>query len=397
MFEDHPMQGIAAVRGAVTAAANTPSDILDATRRLILALVQRNRLTPERIVSAIFTVTADLDAEFPAHAARKLGWGDVPLLCAREIDVPGSLPRVIRVLLTVSEVAPGTRLVPAYLDGAAALRPDLPGGEAPSRSASGDERPVATIAIIGLGQIGGSIGLALGAVSGWKRVGFDVDRTTLERAHAREVIDERADSIEQACAGADLAVIAVPVDVLPATIDAAAAALSGGAALIDTGSARHGVTEALTRATSRGLRVVGGHPIAGSEGHGLEAARSDLFQGTSFALCPIDDQGTPAVVKRMIEDLGATPLACDADHHDEALARTSHLPYLIARAVRSLGEAAAGEGLAGPAFRDLTRVAASDARVALAYCRANGEHVRQAWKELRARLDAEIAKLPGAR
>ena len=71
MFEDHPMQGIAAVRGAVTAAANTPSDILDATRRLILALVQRNRLTPERIVSAIFTVTADLDAEFPAHAARQ--------------------------------------------------------------------------------------------------------------------------------------------------------------------------------------------------------------------------------------------------------------------------------------------------------------------------------------
>ena len=124
MLESNPTSGIAAVRGAVTAASNTANDILEATRRLIVALVQRNRLTPDRIVSAIFTVTSDLDAEFPAHAARKLGWEEVPLLCAREIDVPGSLPRVIRLLAhcyTEDETEPRH----VYLREAAELRRDL--------------------------------------------------------------------------------------------------------------------------------------------------------------------------------------------------------------------------------------------------------------------------------
>jgi len=172
--------------------ANTARDIQERTARLLTALVEANGLDPARIVSAVFTTTADLDADFPAHAARRLGWTDVPMLNAREIPVPGSMPRVVRVLLTVSGVAPGTRLRPAYLDGAAALRPDL--SAAPSRGAAA-QGPVRRVAIVGLGQIGGSIALALGRGGGWTRAGFDTDPAALAAARAAGAIDEAAGSL----------------------------------------------------------------------------------------------------------------------------------------------------------------------------------------------------------
>jgi chorismate mutase len=88
-----------ALRGAVTVERNEPEAILSATEELVRELIERNSLNDDELVSALFTCTADLDAEFPAVAARNVGWDRVPLLCAREIDVPGALPRVIRVLL----------------------------------------------------------------------------------------------------------------------------------------------------------------------------------------------------------------------------------------------------------------------------------------------------------
>ena len=88
-----------ALRGAVTAERNDPEAILAATEELVRELIDRNALATDDLVSALFTCTADLDAEFPAVAARQVGWDRVPLLCAREIDVPGALPRVIRVLV----------------------------------------------------------------------------------------------------------------------------------------------------------------------------------------------------------------------------------------------------------------------------------------------------------
>jgi chorismate mutase len=88
-----------ALRGANTVEQNTSEDILGATETLMREIMQRNDLTPAEVVSCIFTVTADLDAEFPAVAARRLGFDQVPLMCAREIPVPGALPLVIRVLM----------------------------------------------------------------------------------------------------------------------------------------------------------------------------------------------------------------------------------------------------------------------------------------------------------
>jgi chorismate mutase len=94
-----PQQRLFAVRGAVQAQANEPAAITAATEELMRELIERNQLEPEAMVSCLFTTTDDLDAEFPATAARGLGLTAVPLLCCREIPVPGSMPRVIRVLL----------------------------------------------------------------------------------------------------------------------------------------------------------------------------------------------------------------------------------------------------------------------------------------------------------
>lgn len=95
-----------AVRGAVQAARNDADAILAATRELVGELMERNGLAPESFVSVIFTCTDDLNAEFPAVAARELGFGNVPLLCNREMDVPGAMPRVIRLLAHYHAAAP---------------------------------------------------------------------------------------------------------------------------------------------------------------------------------------------------------------------------------------------------------------------------------------------------
>ncbi|MDI7277879.1 MAG: chorismate mutase, partial [Anaerolineae bacterium] len=98
---------------------------LEATQELLAALVQANGLEPEDLASAIFSVTPDLDAAFPARAARAMGWSQVPLLDLQEMPVPGSLPRCVRVLLHWNTDRPASEVVHVYLRGAHALRPDL--------------------------------------------------------------------------------------------------------------------------------------------------------------------------------------------------------------------------------------------------------------------------------
>lgn len=121
-----------ALRGAITVQRNDAGEILEATSELLKALMERNSLSPDDVVSCIFTVTNDLDAEFPAVAARKLGFQHVPLLCAREIPVPGALPMVIRVLIhyypsegTPAHPTPAPTPTHLYMRGASALRSDL--------------------------------------------------------------------------------------------------------------------------------------------------------------------------------------------------------------------------------------------------------------------------------
>ena len=117
-----------ALRGAITVDENDAGAIVDATEELVHEVMERNELAAENMVSCIFTCTDDLDAEFPALAARRLGLDGVPLLCAREIDVPGSLPRVIR-LLVHCYAEPATPARHVYLREAVALRRDLEGAQ----------------------------------------------------------------------------------------------------------------------------------------------------------------------------------------------------------------------------------------------------------------------------
>lgn len=119
------MSAVRGVRGAITVERDDATLLLDATERLLRQVVAENGINPEDVASALFTLTPDLCSQFPAAAARRMGWTRVPLLNFTEIAVPDGLPRVIRVLLHVNTDKRQDEVVHVYLDGARVLRPDL--------------------------------------------------------------------------------------------------------------------------------------------------------------------------------------------------------------------------------------------------------------------------------
>lgn len=116
---------VRAVRGAIQVDADERDQILDAAAELVTEVMNRNELSTDDVISVLFTTTPDLHAEFPALAARKLGFQDVPLLCASEIDVPHALPRVIRLMAHIETERHRSQIQHVYLRGAAALRLDI--------------------------------------------------------------------------------------------------------------------------------------------------------------------------------------------------------------------------------------------------------------------------------
>ena len=116
---------VRAIRGAVQLDEDSREHLLDSTRELVSAVMDANGLTPEDLISIVFTATPDLTSEFPAVAAREVGLGSVPLLCTVEIDVPGALPRVVRLLAHADTDLPREHVQQVYLRGAAALRRDI--------------------------------------------------------------------------------------------------------------------------------------------------------------------------------------------------------------------------------------------------------------------------------
>ena len=117
---------IRAVRGAIQVEANERDEILQGTSELVAEVLHRNRIDPDDLISIVFTATPDLTADFPAYAARAMGITDVPFLCATEIDVPGAMPRVVRLLAHAETDRSREEIRHVYLRGAAALRSDLP-------------------------------------------------------------------------------------------------------------------------------------------------------------------------------------------------------------------------------------------------------------------------------
>jgi prephenate dehydrogenase len=212
------------------------------------------------------------------------------------------------------------------------------------------------VAVVGVGLIGGSVGMAAR-----RRLGATVAGVDVEGAGAVEhgAVDELAD-LAGALAGADAAFVAVPVDVLGETVDAVLAAAPEGCVVTDVGSTKRAVV-----AGRDDPRFVGGHPLAGAEAAGVRHARDDLFDGATWYLTP--SSSTSGVhferLHRLLTGLGARPTVIDAATHDALMASVSHLPHvfanvLVTQAARALG----GEAMpaTGPSFRDATRVAGAN-------------------------------------
>ena len=186
------------------------------------------------------------------------------------------------------------------------------------------------IAVLGVGLIGGSIGLAARRRLGAEVSGFDPDLATRERAVELGAVDRVDDSVAGAVERAELVFCAAPVGVLPGLVTEALAASGDQAAVTDVGSTKGALVEGLSGPLEE--RFIGGHPLAGAETAGVENASADLFEGARWYLTPTERSSGLLYdrLQRTIADLGARPQAIDADTHDRLMATVSHLPHVIA-------------------------------------------------------------------
>jgi prephenate dehydrogenase len=247
------------------------------------------------------------------------------------------------------------------------------------------------VAVVGTGLIGGSI--ALGLRRGRPApsiVGYDSNPAATAAAMGIGALTSIAPSAAEAVAGADLIVLAMPVDQIPAACDVLAGSVPRDAIVTDVGSAKEDVVAHGEAAF--GGRFAGGHPMAGSERHGIGAAEAQLFDSASWILTPTPRTSPIAYreVARLATRLGAKPVAVDPSVHDTLVARLSHLPQLAASALVnnaiSAGDREALLGLAAGGFRDVTRIAASDPDLWIAILRSNRPAVLEALGSLGGRL-----------
>lgn len=254
------------------------------------------------------------------------------------------------------------------------------------------------IAVVGVGLIGGSIGLAtrerLGAtVTGWSRT-----PATLARALELGAIDRAGDSLADAVSDAEAVFVCAPVGVLPAVVADVLAAAPADCVVTDAGSTKRSVVEA-----TDDPRFVGGHPLAGAETAGVEHARADLFQDATWYLTPTS-AATGVLFERLhrlIKDLGARPATIDAAEHDTMLAAVSHLPHvlanvLVAQAASALGDDGERLPATGPSFRDATRVAGANSAIWTDIYLANRDALIEQMDGAIARLNAVRAALTAA-
>jgi prephenate dehydrogenase len=226
------------------------------------------------------------------------------------------------------------------------------------------------LAVLGLGQMGGSLALA-GRAAGLfdEVVGFGHRAESLRRARALGLCDRTTMSAADAVVGAGTVVLATPLRSIPAVVDAIAASLSPGALVIDVGSVKSTQVRDIESRLPTSATFVGCHPLAGTERFGPEAASADLFKGCRCILCPTPRTATAALdrARTLWEAIGAEVVTMPADSHDRVMAMVSHLPHVAAYALagalgslpRELEQAA--RQLPTASLRDTSRVAASSA------------------------------------
>jgi prephenate dehydrogenase len=248
-------------------------------------------------------------------------------------------------------------------------------------------------AVLGLGLIGGSIGLAARQRLGCEVVGWGPNRPSVERALELGAVDRAAGSVEEACEGAEAVFCASPVSALPPLVAAALEASGPDTVVTDAGSTKRELVAAL----AADERFIGGHPLAGAETAGVANARADLFEGARWYLTPTERSSGILYdrLQRTIAGLGARPQAIDAEAHDRLMATVSHLPHVLAdvlatQAAAELTDDSERMPEVGPSFRDATRVAGSNPSVWADIFTSNREAVVGA-------IDDAVARLREAR
>ncbi len=253
------------------------------------------------------------------------------------------------------------------------------------------------LAIIGLGLVGGSMGLALNRANSVKAeiVGYDRDRAVGQRALKAKAIHRLEPTPEEAARGATIVVIATPITAVKRVFEEIAPHLQAGTVVTDVSSTKSDVLEWAEQLLPPDVHFVGGHPMAGKESSGPEAAEAGLFDGRPYCVLPGISAANGAVnaVLGLATAIGARPFFLDPKEHDAYAAAISHVPLMASVALFSLvkGSAAWPEmaGMAGPAFNDLTRLASGQPEMAHDIFLTNRENVLH-WVE---RYIAELRKL----
>ncbi len=254
------------------------------------------------------------------------------------------------------------------------------------------------MAILGVGLIGGSIGLAARARADAEVCGYDPDAGVRAAALELGAIDTQARDVASAVAGADVVFASAPVGALVETVRLALESAGGDCVVSDVGSTKQALAEAIADA-----RFVGGHPLAGAETAGVEHARADLFEGATWYLTPASGSTAGVLYERLhrlLSRFGARPSAIDADTHDRLMACVSHLPHvlanlLVAQATSLLGDESERLPAVGPSFRDATRVAGANGAIWTDIYLSNRDALLAAIDELAQRLDDVRAWLTG--
>lgn len=263
-----------------------------------------------------------------------------------------------------------------------------------------------SVAIIGVGLIGGSFAAALKHLKcpPWT-VGIDPDPTSLRWAMDAGILDEgfmpEAPEVAEwlGSRGVDLVVLATPAVRLSPWLETLGA-LGYQGVVTDVASTKSGVIAAAASLLSEGASFVGGHPMAGSERSGVQAADPHLFRGAYYVLTPTPDTDADAYrrVHALVSEFGSRVLSVDADHHDEAVAIVSHVPHVAASALVELAAAHAGQDgellrLAAGGFKDTTRIAAGSPELWTGICLDNAGAVASGVEELRAVLGRFVEML----
>ncbi|HKJ35765.1 MAG TPA: prephenate dehydrogenase/arogenate dehydrogenase family protein, partial [Solirubrobacterales bacterium] len=251
------------------------------------------------------------------------------------------------------------------------------------------------LAVLGVGLIGGSIGLAARERGGAEVRGFDPDPGTAERARELGVLDLVADSVPEAVAGAEVVICAGPVRALPGLVREALEASEAGVVVSDVGSTKLELAESVA-SMEQATRFIGGHPLAGAETAGVENSRADLFDGARWFLTPTD-RSEGLLFDRLhsfLAALGARPQAIGPAEHDRAMATISHLPHVLANVLASRAAETLVDGErrseVGRSFRDTIRVAGANPAIWGDIFAANSDAVA-------AEVDAVISRLERAR